>query len=134
MKHSILLLLLFSSLIGKGQNKPTVLIDTTNWVDISTSGNPADLVFVKSVIWTGPRYYQIVNKNMNNVLKWPTESDTLEISIPLQIHYIKIGKSIYRIVEHEPTIEVVEPKIFQGILQQYWGPDITPANLQPVNK
>jgi hypothetical protein len=59
-------------------------------------------------------------------------SDTLEIYLPLQIHFIKISKAIYRIVEHEATLEFVQPEpAFRfpgGILYNQWGwPNMQPA-------
>jgi hypothetical protein len=41
------------------------------------------------------------------------ESDTIEINLPLKIHFIKIGTQVYQIIEHDPTIEFVKP--FPGI-------------------
>jgi hypothetical protein len=46
-------------------------------------------------------------------------SDTLEIMLPLQVHFIRIGKAVYRIVEHEPTIEKVEA--VSARMPNIWG-------------
>jgi hypothetical protein len=43
------------------------------------------------------------------ILYWQTGSDTIEIIEPLQIHYIKIGKDVYQLVEHNTTIEKASP-------------------------
>ena len=66
-------------------------------------------------------------------------SDTIEIFEPLQIHYIKIGKEVYRIVQHDPTIEKVI--VVDTTTINYWPngwrlaePGPSPKFIQPLTQ
>lgn len=71
--------------------------------------------------------------------KWQTAaiikngSDTIEVMVPLRVHFIKIGNTVYQIVSHDPTIEEVKPKIniWNGVSPyiQFTPSDLTNPNL-----
>lgn len=50
--------------------------------------------------------------------------DTLFLTEPLQIHFIKIGTEVYQIVQHPVTIEKVQK---MELWQQYWPRFESPA-------
>ncbi len=88
----------------------------------------------------GPSYYFIDGVN----IKWPVKSDTIEILLPLKIHFIKIGNEVYQIVEHPATIEKVEKSNIywqpgMRIIPNWYGPDTLNAEewrsfIAPVNQ
>ncbi len=48
---------------------------------------------------------------------YTVKDDTIEISLPLQIHYIKIGKSVFGIIEtSKDSATIIEGQIYYGKL------------------
>lgn len=61
-------------------------------------------------------------KSARTVVYWKTGSDTIEITEPLQIHYIKIGNDVYQLIPHNTTIEraIAKPESLIGDSIYLW--------------
>lgn len=74
---------------------------------------------------TSPKeYYAKANSIFNyhiDQLVCSINSDTLELVVPGQIHFIKIGTEVYQIVPHPVTIEEVKKVTKLTLGGMYWN-------------